>query len=452
MFITNQNEGESYRIILRYFMPEFITALIVSSVLICVDAAFIAHLKSTSLYAMQGVLGTWLHFFIKVTEGLSVGTVIVCGQLNGAGKYEEAGKALLSTLCVTIGLGVLVSTIIYSAAPLICSMYGISERMTCAGIDYLRLRAFGVLFSFVYFAAIGFLRAIKNTFIPMVIFVIGAVVFIFFDYVLVFGAFGFPELKLQGSAVAALIQYVLMALLALFYIFFSYETRKYCSGMMSSFSWNYARDMFATSWPVMIDKATLALAKIWLSIQIAPLGKIAQASFTAVKDMEQLAFVPAIACAQVITLLVSNDFGRKNWAGIYANIKKIVILSVTMVATLLIIFSYYPSLILSYFDTKGVFGYFVAQVFPILSMLVLCDLLQLIFAGALRGTGDVRTVMKVRLITCLFVFAPLVSLVSYLPFENVLIKFIVIYSSFYVSNGIMSIFYFYRLQGDAWKK
>ncbi len=79
MLITSP-AGESYRTIFRYFLPEFVTALILSSVLVCVDAAFIAHLKSTSLYAMQGVLGTWLHFLIKVTEGLSVGTVIVCGK------------------------------------------------------------------------------------------------------------------------------------------------------------------------------------------------------------------------------------------------------------------------------------------------------------------------------------------------------------------------------------
>ncbi len=96
----------------------------------------------------------------------------------------------------------------------------------------------------------------------------------------------------------------------------------------------------------MIDKATLALAKMWLSVRIAPMGKIALASFTAIKDMEQLAFVPAIACAQVITFLVSNDFGKKKLGWIYSNITKIVLIAATMVAAILGIFSFWHRLFL----------------------------------------------------------------------------------------------------------
>ena len=451
MLITSP-AGESYRTIFRYFLPEFVTALILSSVLVCVDAAFIAHLKSTSLYAMQGVLGTWLHFLIKVTEGLSVGTVIVCGKLNGQGKLDSVGKALVSALFVTLGMGIFVASLLYFFAPSICAMYGVSEKMTSAGIDFLRLRAVGVLCTFIYFAAIGFLRSIKNTFVPMVTFIIGGITFIFFDYVLVFGVWGFPELRLQGSAMAALIQYTVMSFCALCYIFYSEETRKYVVHVTRSINKYYVWEILQTSWPVMIDKATLALAKMWLSVRIAPMGKIALASFTAIKDMEQLAFVPAIACAQVITFLVSNDFGKKNWDGIYSNITKIVLIAATMVAAILGIFSFWPSVVLTYFDTKGAFGFFVGQAFPILSILVFCDLLQLIFAGALRGAGDVRTVMMVRLVTCTCFFAPVAYVLSILPIDNLLIKFILIYSSFYVSNGIMSLLYLYRLQGEAWKK
>ncbi len=80
---------------------------------------------------------------------------------------------MVSALFVTLGMGIFVASLLYVFAPSICAMYGVSEKMTSAGIDFLRLRAVGVLCTFIYFAAIGFLRAIKNTFVPMVTFIIG---------------------------------------------------------------------------------------------------------------------------------------------------------------------------------------------------------------------------------------------------------------------------------------
>ena len=61
----------------------------------------------------------------------------------------------------------------------------------------------------------------------------------------------------------------------------------------------------------MLDKAALAWAKMWLVVMIAPAGEYALASFSVLKDLEQFAFVPAIAFGQVITLLVSNDVGSR---------------------------------------------------------------------------------------------------------------------------------------------
>jgi Na+-driven multidrug efflux pump len=75
---------------------------------------------------------------------------------------------------------------------------------------------------------------------------------------------------------------------------------------------------------------------------IAPMGKYAIASYTVVKDMERFAFLPAMAFAQIITILVSNDFGKRKWFDISANIKKVVFLTSLMVFALLAVLSLYP--------------------------------------------------------------------------------------------------------------
>jgi Na+-driven multidrug efflux pump len=78
-------------------------------------------------------------------------------------------------------------------------------------------------------------------------------------------------------------------------------------------------------------------------------------------------------------------------------------------------------------------------------------LLQLILAGALRGAANVKMVMLTRLIIIAFFFVPLSSLLAYMTIESVSLKFLLVYGSFYASNGLMSVVYIYRFRGERWK-
>jgi multidrug resistance protein, MATE family len=263
---------------------------------------------------------------------------------------------------------------------------------------------------------------------------------------------GFPEMQLQGSALASIIQYSVMLLGALVYSIGSKENRKYGIDAIQSLRWSTALSVMTLSWPVMLDKASMAIAKIWLAKQLAPFGEEVLASFTVIKDLEQFAFIPAVAGAQVITLLVSNDYGAHKWEGIKNTIKRVLIISGGMVGTLLIIFSLQPAALIRLFDKTGTFTAFAAQAFPFLSILVLFDVLQLVLSGALRGAGDVKTVMNVRLIVVFGYFIPTAFFLAKAPLAHPLLKFIAVYGSFYIGEALMSVMYINRLHGNAWKQ
>ncbi len=450
--ITDFSRGESYAAIVRYFVPEFVTALALYSILHLLDARFIADLKSTTMYATLGVTGTLLHFIIKVAEGMSVGTVIMCGQYNGAKQYLDVGRSFVSTFWTTAMIGICLSGTLYFGAPLIYSWYGVSPSMIELGVPFLRLQALGVLFMFLYFAFVAFLRSIKNTRTPMHIFILGGVAFVFFDYALIFGKFGFPQMGFLGSATATIIQYGVMLAAGIVVVLFKSEYRQYGVRLLDPFSnpEMIKRFMFL-SWPVVLDKATLAIAYIWLGKMIAPMGECAMASFTVIKDMERFAFLPALAFAQIITLLASNDFGSKNIDGIKSNIKKVMFLSCIGVGAILLVFSLQPAYFISMFDHKGDFTAMAAGIFPLLSVLVLFDVFQVVLSGALRGASDVKMVMWTRLLVCTLIFMPITYLISTTEFSSVVVKFALIYGMFYLSNGIMSMLYINRFRSDRWK-
>lgn len=142
--------------------------------------------------------------------------------------------------------------------------------------------------------------------------------------------------------------------------------------------------------------------------------------------------------------------GAGNWSGVKQDIKKVLILSSLAVGCVLLGFSLYARPLISLFDQRGDFTDFAARAFPVISALALLDLLQLILAAALRGAGDVKTVMIVRILACSLFFVPASWLFSNFSFDSALVKFILVYGSFYLNDGIMSLIYVKRLSGQRW--
>jgi len=287
---TPKNYGESYPRILRYFYPEFITALLLYSLPLLIDAYFIGHLKSTPSYAVHGVSQLFFHWITKLAEAFLVSTLILTGQFNGQEKFKQAGKVLQNSLWLMIAVGTIIASILYFGAYWLYWWYDLSEELIYVGVPFIRLRAIGIFFMFVAFSFIGFLRGIKNTRVPMYIFVLGSISFVFFDYLLVFGIFGLPEMGLCGSAVAYIIQYVVMSIAAILYMIYSPEISIYHLKLLPNISKQKIENLLKLSWPIMVDKSIIALSYIWLLQRTASMGTHALAGSKMLRDMEQLAF------------------------------------------------------------------------------------------------------------------------------------------------------------------
>ncbi len=440
---------EPYKSILRYFFPEFIVALVLYTMIGLIDAQCVAYLKSTSCYASLGIANTLTIFITKIAEGVGVGAVILCGRYHGQKDYEMVGKSAVAAVWLTGILGLFIALFFYYGAGLICSALCIPDSIAGDCIPYLQLRAVGIACMFLFSALVGFLRGVKNTKAVMYLFIVGAIVFIFFDYALIFGMFGFVARGFQGSAAAFALQYMTMFGAAIWYITAKPEYKIYNMRFRQS-SWALMKSIFSLSWPVTLDKAALQIERLWMVRLIAPMGAYALGSMSVIKDMETLAFVPVVAFGQVATLLVSNEFGAGHFDAIKNITKTIIILASSLVVCSIGLFIINAHALIGIFDRQHAFTDFAATVFPAVGLLIFFDLLQLILAGALRGTGNVQLVMWVRIVSALVLFIPLSYGMSLIPFESPVIKFVVLYGSFNLVNGLTSLVYIYWFYTGRW--
>ncbi len=448
-----KKQGDPVKEILSYWVPELISAAILISVPPLIDSYFVANLKSTTIYGALGLATSFIHLLTKLAEGIPVAAMAIVGRHNGAKEFEKCGEDLGDAFWTTTLIGLFFFLAVLFGASPIFQWLGVPTKMINVGIPYLKLRAVGVFLVFTLMGFFGFMRGVKNTKTPMIINLTGVATFVVFDYALVLGQLGFPQLKLIGSAIATIIQYSVMLAMAIFFTIYSPEHKKYFVKIFfKHFNIHRALRLLRLSLPIMIDKSSLAFSYLWLSKMITPMGKYAIATCDIVNKLERFAILPAVGFAQVITFLVSNRLGASDPEGAKANIKKVMLLTAVIVSLALITLSLNAGFFVKLFDQKQKYLLFASKSLMIISTLVIFDFVQLILAGALRGAGDVKAVMKIRFFVSFLFFVPFSFLMQKLPIQNEVIKFVCIYGSFYLSTGIMGIFFLKRIRGPKWKK
>ena len=210
----------------------------------------------------------------------------------------------------------------------------------------------------------------------------------------------------------------------------------------------------------MIDKASLALSPIWLNKMIGCTAKLSAAAvgatmfdgLTLLKTMERVGILPALAFAQVITYVVSNDYKISHFRVIKNNIKKVLFISCLLAGIFTLLFCLYPHFFLAILNKQNAYSDIIAFTLPFIAVLVIFDVIQLILSAALRGAGDVKTVMMTRLIVVGLIFIPMAYIIPSLPIENPLLKFALLYSSAPLSKALMGIVYIIRFKSGFWKK
>lgn len=443
-------DGESFISILRYWLPEATSITLLVFVPIIFDSYLVANLGSASTYGALGAAMNIIHLIIKYSEALAVASIAIVGRHNGAGEFMACGKQFVNAVWTAIGVGISQFLFFFIFASGIYSYLGVSAKALTVGIPYLKLQAMCIPLTFVFMVLVGFMKGLKNTRVPMYIVVCGIFVFLFFDYALVLGRFGFPQMKLTGSAIATIIRYLFVNLLAIAYIVLNPEYKKFSIiRSLGNVSLKEIGRLLNVCWPIVVDKGALAIAYIWLAKMVSSVGKYGMPAFDIVKNLERIALIPALSFAPILSLLISNSLGAKDYGSLHENVKKVLILALSFVATILLIIFFNAEYFAGLFDPKLKYAHITVPILRVVSIFAIFDTIQITLAGALRGAGDVRTVMWTR-VGCFFAFVPISYALHLLEIDNPALKFGLIYCSLYATTVVMGIRFAARICGQDW--
>jgi multidrug resistance protein, MATE family len=394
---------ERWRAILKLAWP-----LIVSNsfwnLQLTIDRVFLGNHSTEALGAAMAVMGVfWVPMALLQQTAAYLMTFVA--QYYGAKEHSKIGAAVWQSLYVSVVGGVLLLYLI-PMAPWLFERIGHSQNVRPLEIEYFQALCHSALPTALVAAASAFFMGLGNTKVIMGINCVGLVANAVFDYLMIFGKFGFPAWGVAGAGFATALGTWISALYGL-YLVFKHENE---AAYRVRSSWALDRDLMKRflkyGFPSGLQWALEGLAFTVFLIFVGRMenGDAALSSSGIVVTVMMLAVLPAMGVAQAISVLVGQFLGEKRadqaeaatWAGL-----QVAVLYILAVGTS---FALFPGFYLSWFHNPSnaalwsQVGVMVPRLLLFVAAFTTFDSMNLIFSFALKGAGDTRFVTLVALL------------------------------------------------------
>lgn len=185
------------------------------------DAAIVGNIQynATESLAAVGIVSTFISMLVWVLGQTRSAISSIVSQYVGANQLDKIKNLPAQAIFIITSLSILIIVSTYPFANNIFKLYNASNLILDYSVDYYRIRVFGFPFTLFTIGVFGAFRGLQNTYYPMIIAIIGALLNIVLDYILVFGIQDYiPAMNIKGAAYASVAAQCLMAILSAYYL------------------------------------------------------------------------------------------------------------------------------------------------------------------------------------------------------------------------------------------
>ena len=304
--------GPIWSSMVSFAIPLFFSMLF-QSLYSMVDSLIVGHALGENAYAAVGAGATVCELFIVFATGVGLGMSMVIAKYFGAGDTDQMKKS--STACVLIGL-------IFSVAGTCIGLFFLEDILvllnTPAEIfadagSYAKIILLTIFGCFFYNMFCGMLKALGNSFIPLLYLIFSSLLNIVLDLIFVL-AF---HRGVAGVAEATAISQVVSAILSGWYIL------KKCPSLVPEkrhlrVELSLYMEILLTGTSMGIMNAIVMFGTLILQYAINSLGTLTIVAHTAARKLFSLGVLPFSSLCSAASMFVSQNYG----AGQFARIRK----------------------------------------------------------------------------------------------------------------------------------
>ena len=364
-----------------------------------VDNIMVGQLGSAELAAVS--LGNSF-LFIAMSLGIGFSTAItpLVAEADSENDFKKGKSAFKHGLFLCIVLSLLLYGMILLAKPLMYFMKQ-PEEVVVLAMPYLNIVAISLIPLIIFQGFKQFSDGLSLTKHAMYATIFANILNVAFNYVLIFGKFGFPKLGIIGAGIGTLISRLAMIIIIWFFLKNHKKAQAFVSGVklfvLDNSMLKKIINLGLPSALQMFFEVAIFTAAIWLS---GALGKNAQAANQIALNLSSMTFMIAMGLSVTAMIRVGNQKGLKNYVELQRIAKSIFLMGILFASFFALLFLVFHDVFPTfYLDLKDINNYLDNQeVVAIASKLLLVaavfqisDSIQVVFLGALRGLQDVKT-------------------------------------------------------------
>ena len=376
------------------------------------DTMMVGHYNTESLAAASFVNNV-MNLIIITLLGFSYGITPIIGGLFARRELRRAGKALKEAVVTNLIIGLLFTAIMGIVYFHLDAFNQPKELMPIIRPYYLTILS-SLVFVALFNAMRQFTDSIMQTSTAMWLLITGNLLNILFNYLLIFGKFGFPELGALGAGISTLGSRIFMALA---FMLLLYKRKCYAlyregfrlSALRLKGILRIARISFPVALQMGMETGTFTIS----AIMVGWIGTIELASYQVLATLSTLGFMFYYSMGSAVAIRVANFMGvgdrvnvrRAAWSGYY------ILLGLAVMASI-IFFVFSGPLISGFTSDPRV----IATSQSLIGALILYqfgDATQTCFANALRGTSEVLSMMVLAFISYILIGIPTSYLLAF---------------------------------------
>ena len=403
----NDENKKFYRKMILIGVPVVFQNLI-SLGLNLIDTLMIGMLGEKELAAVGAANQVYFIFTVSLF-GLFSGAAVYTAQYWGARDLKGVQKMLGIDYLVGFIFALSVSICAYVFAYQIIGLFTKDSEVIELGVGYIRIACISYTFSALTYSISYNSRAIQDLMVPTIINAVALGINALLNYLLIFGAFGFPQLGVKGAAVATLTARVIEFISMIVYIY----TRKehpFKTGFSNLFGFDMKmfKTVMKTAIPVVFTEGSWSVSVALIFAAYGKLGTsalaVAQVSNVVSELLQSVYFGVGNATAMIIGEILGQ--GRKDTAFRYGKKSVNIVWVLNIVMTLFMIAIAKP--VAGVYNFSGETNILLIKTLIMMALLITPKMLGYIYiVGILRAGGDTVFSMKLEIFCNMLVHLPL---------------------------------------------
>lgn len=384
----------SYRQIIRLALP-ISFAILIPQINYVTNNIFLGHYTQQDL-AIAGITGVYYLIFAAIGFGLNNGLQTLIARRAGENRPEEIGKIFNQGILISLAIAAIGIIVTWTLAPPVFSLFIKDPVRLEKAIEFSRIRIFGLPFLYIYQMRNALLVGTNQSRYLASGALAEASANVLFDFLLIQGRFGFPEMGLNGAAVASII-----AEFTGMFVVYMVIRWKGISKRFQLFK-NFQPDkqnlslIWTMSFPLVFQHAISVMSWEYFFLLNDAHGETALAISNAMRNLFGMGGVITWALAATTNMMVSNIIGQGKQQEVWGLLNKLIRVSSGLTLVIILILNLLPRTVLSIYGQDGAFMDLAIPVLRIVSAAMLLQSFSAVFLFAVTGSGNPRITLLIE--------------------------------------------------------